>query len=112
MEFLMSVPDEVRREAEKTGEVVSKKLLEIMDLQADIDSLLRDDHPTPFGSKHWQYACLEALQRLVAMTAIQFVLFEPVGRVEGNDEFRVAADKMIQIIITQLKTLKTKKSDW
>ena len=38
----MSVPDEVRRDAEKTGELVRKKLLEIMDLQADIDSLLRD----------------------------------------------------------------------
>lgn len=108
----MSVPDEVRRDAEKTGELVCKKLLEIMDLQADIDALLRDDHPTPFGSKNWQYACPEALQRLVAMTAIQFVLFEPVGRVKGNDEFKVAADKVIELILAQLKTLKTKKSDW
>src|ERR1700688_175832 len=110
--FHMSVPDEVRRDAEKTGELVSKKLMEIMDLQADIDALLRDKHPTPFGSKNWQYACPEALQRLVAMTAIQFVLFEPVGWVKGNDEFKVAADKMIEIILAQLKTLKTKKSDW
>jgi hypothetical protein len=46
------------------------------------------------------------------MTAIQFILFEPVGMVEGNDEFRAAADKMIKIIVAQLKTLKTKKSDW
>jgi hypothetical protein len=104
----MSVPDEVRHDAEKTGELVRKKLLEIMELQADIDTLLRDDHPTPFGSKNWQYARLEALQRLVAMTAIQFVLFEPVGMVKGNDEFKVAAYKMIEIIIAQLKTLKTK----
>ncbi len=108
----MDVPDEVRREAEKTGELVRKKLMEIMDLQADIDALLRDDHPTPFGSKNWQYASLEALQRLVALTAIQFVLFEPMGRVKGNDEIKVAADKMIKIIVAQLKTLKTKKSDW
>jgi hypothetical protein len=108
----MGVPDEVRRDAERIGELVRKKLLEIMDLQADIDALLRDDHPTPFGSKNWQYASLEALQRLVAMTAIQFVLFEPVGRVKGNDEFKVAADRMIEILIAQLKTLKTKKSDW
>ena len=71
----MSVSDEERHDAENTGGLVSKKLLEIMDLQADIDALLRDDHPTPFGSKNWQYACPEALQRLVAMTAIQFVLF-------------------------------------
>ncbi len=46
------------------------------------------------------------------MTAIQFVLLEPVGWVEGNDEFKVAADRMIKIIVAQLKTLKTKKSDW
>jgi hypothetical protein len=110
--FQMSVPDDVRREAEKAGVLVCKKLLEIMDLQADIDTLLREDHPTPFGSKKWHYACPEALQRLVAMTAIQFILFEPVGRVKGNDEFRVAADKIIKIMVAQLKTLKTKKSDW
>jgi len=112
MEVSMSVPDEVRLEAEKTGKLVRKKLMEIMDLQADIDTLLRDDHSTPFGSKNWQYASLEALQRLVAMTAIQFVLFEPVSRVKGNDEFKVAADRMIEIIVAQLKTLKTKRSDW
>ena len=108
----MSVPDEVRRDAEKTGELVRKKLMEIMDLQADIDALLRDKHPTPFGSKNWQYADIEALQRLVAMTAIQFVLFEPVGMVKGNDELKVAAKKLVSMLSEQLKTLKTKKSDW
>jgi hypothetical protein len=108
----MSVPDEVRRDAERTGELVRKKLMEIMELQADIDTLLRGDHPTPFGSEKWQYACLEALQRTVALTAIQFVLFEPVDRVKGNDEVRVAADNLIKLIVAQLKTLKTKKSDW
>ena len=46
------------------------------------------------------------------MKAIQFILFEPVGRVKGNDEFNVAADRMIEIVVAQLKTLKTKKSDW
>ena len=108
----MSVSDEERRDAEKTGELVSKKLMQIMDLQGDIDALLRDAHPTPFGSKHYEYACPEALQRVVAMTAIQFILFEPVDWVKRNDEFRVAADKMLEIIVAQLKTLKTKKSDW
>ena len=107
----MSVPDEVRRDAEKTGELVSKKLKEIMDLQADIDALLRDAHPTPFGSKNWQFACIEALQRLVAMTAIQFVLFEPVQRVNGNEEVKAAAEKLVSLLSEQLKTLKTKKSD-
>ena len=108
----MDVPDEVRREAEKTGKLVRKKLMQIMDFQADIDALLRDDHAKPFVSKDWQYASLEALQRLVVMKAIQFVLFEPVGRVKGNDDFKVAADRIIEIIVAQLKTLKTKKSDW
>ena len=108
----MSVPDEVRRDAERTGALVRKKLMEIMELQADVDTLLRGDQPTPFGSEKWQYACLEALQRVVAMTAIQFVLFEPVGRVKGNDEFKVAAEKLLGILVAQLKTLKTKKSDW
>ena len=83
-----------------------------MSVSDDIDALLREKHPTPFGSKHWEYACIEASQRVVAMTAIQFVLFEPVGHVKRNDEFHAAADKMIEIIIAQLKTLKTKKSDW
>jgi len=108
----MSVSDEERRDAEKTGELVSKKLFAIMDLQADIDALLRDKHPTPFGSKNWQYACLEAKQRVVAMTAIQFLLFEPVGLVKGNEELQEAAKKLVGILIDQLKTLKTKRSDW
>jgi hypothetical protein len=108
----MSVSDEERRDAEKTGELVSKKLMAIMDLQADIDALLQDKHPTPFGSKNWQYACIEALQRVVAMTAIQIVLFEPEGRVKGNDDFKVTADNLIELILAQLQTLKMKKSDW
>jgi hypothetical protein len=108
----MSVPDEVRRDAERTGELVCKKLMAIMDLQAEIDILLRGDQPTPSGSKNWQYASLEALQRFVVMKAIQFVLFEPVGWVKGNDEFKVAAERMVEVIVAQLKTLKTKKSDW
>jgi hypothetical protein len=104
--------EEERRDAERTGELVRKKLLEIMDLQADIDALLRDKHPSPFGSQQRQYASHEALQRLVAMTAIQFILFEPVDWVRGNEEFKVAAEKMLPILLAQLKTLKTKKSDW
>ena len=46
------------------------------------------------------------------MTAIQFVLFEPEGRVEGDADFRPAAEKLIEIISNQLKTLKTQESDW
>ena len=110
--FQMSVPDDVWEDAKKTGGLVSKKLMEIMDLQADIDALLRDQHPSPFGSKNWQYADIESLQRWVAMTAIQFVLFEPEGRVKGDAEFKAAAEKLMGIISMQMKTLKTKRSDW
>ena len=41
----MSASDEERRDAEKMGELVRKKLFEIMDLQADIDALLRAVNP-------------------------------------------------------------------
>jgi hypothetical protein len=99
----LDVPEEERGDAERTGELVRKKLMEIMDLQADIDALLREKHPTPLGSQKWQNARIETLQRLMLMTAIQFVLFEPVDWVVGNDEFKVAADKMLQIVGDQLK---------
>ena len=101
----MDVPEEERRDAERTGMVISKKLLEIMDLQADIDALLRDSHPTPFGSEKWKNARLETLQRLVLMVTIQLVLFEPDELVAGNDEFKVAADRLLQIIVAQLKEI-------
>jgi hypothetical protein len=103
-----SVPEKERRDAEKTGGLVRKKLLEIMDLQADIDALLRDKHPTPFGSGKWKDARPEILQRLVSMTAIQFLLFEPVDWVAGNDELTTAADNFLKLLSTQLKTLKAK----
>ncbi len=104
----MDVSDEERRDAAKAQELVCKKLREIMDLQADIDTLLRDEHPTPFGSAKWKNARPEELQRLVLMTAIQFVLFEPVDWVKGNDDFKVAAEKLLQVVIAQIKWLREK----
>ena len=101
----MDVSDEERRDAERTGMVVHNKLLEIMDLQADIDALLRDSNATPFGSAKWKNASLETLQRLVLMVAIQLVLFEPDHLVAGNDEFQVTADKLLQILLGQLKSI-------
>jgi hypothetical protein len=38
--------------------------------------------------------------------------FEPVGRTQGNDEFKVAAGKMMESILAPWNMLKTKKSDW
>jgi len=100
------MPEEERRDAARTQELVRKKLLEIMDLQGDIDALLRDEHPTPLGSAKWKTGRPEELQRLVLMTAIQFVLFEPVDWVAGNDEFKAAADELFQVVIAQMKWLK------
>jgi hypothetical protein len=79
-----------------------------MDLQADIDGLLRDTHPTPFGSAKWKDARPEELQRLVLMTAIQFVLFEPDDWVDGNEEFKVAGEDLSKLLSGQLKWLKNK----
>ena len=99
--------DEIR-DAERTAGVLCKKLLEIMELQADIDALLRDKHPTPFGSAKWKNARPEELQRLVLMTAIQLVLFEPEVWVAGNDNFKAASDKLLQVVSSQMNWLKEK----
>ena len=104
----MDVPEEERRDAEKTEELVCKKLLKILDLQADIDALLRDEHPTPFGSAKWKNASPEELQRLAAMATIQFVLFEPEDWVEGNDKFKVVGGELLELLVAQLKWLKAK----
>lgn len=87
----MDSSEEEINDAIKTQRLVCQKLLEIMDLQGDIDALLRDSHPSPFGSAKWKNAGPEELQRLVLMTAIQFVLFEPDEWVQGNSDFKSAA---------------------
>lgn len=99
--------DEIR-DAANAQALICRKLLEIMDLQADIDGLLRDKHPTPFGSKNWQNARPEELQRNVLRTAIQFVLFEPVDWVDGNDRFQGIADDMLKLILDQCKWIRAK----
>lgn len=101
--------DEIR-DAERTAGVLCNKLLEIMDLQADIDTLLRGDQPTPFGRDRWKDARPEVLQRLVAMTAIQFLLFEPENWVEGNDKLKPISQELLDLIVAQLGWLKKKYS--
>lgn len=96
--FIEHSDDEIR-DASKTQELVRTKLLEIMDLQADIDALLRDKLPTPFGSERWKNARPEELQRVVLMTAIQFVLFETVDWVKGNDRFKELSDELLKLIV-------------
>lgn len=102
----MDYSEEEINDAIKTQRLVCQKLLEIMDLQGDIDALLRDSHPSPFGSAKWKNARPEELQRLVMMTAIQFVLFEPDELVQGNEHFKNAAEKLIEVTSSQLKWLK------
>jgi hypothetical protein len=104
----MSHSEDEIDDAIKTQRLVCQKLLEIMDLQGDVDALLRDNHPSPFGSAKFKNARPEELQRLVMMTAIQFVLFEPDEWVEGNNDFKVAAEKLIEVTSLQLKWLKEK----
>lgn len=104
----MSYSEEEINDAIKTQRLVCQKLLEIMDLQGDIDALLRDSHPSPFGSAKWKNSRPEELQRLVMMTAIQFVLFEPDEWVAGNDELKVAAGKLLNLTSSQLNLLKEK----
>ncbi len=101
----MDVPEEERREANRIGALVRKKLFEIMDLQADIDAMLRDK-PTPFGSGPFKNCRPESLQRVVAMTAIQFILLEPASLVKGNEEVQAAGKEMIDMIVDPLKLLR------
>ena len=89
----MSVSDEERRDANKTGELISKKLFAIMDLQADIDALLREKHPTPFGSKNWH---VEVGGRVVYARLAEF---RP--SILGNDHAQVVRVTMIRLRIEE-----------
>jgi hypothetical protein len=42
------------------------------------------------------------------MTAIQFVLFEPVDWVAENDRFKEVSDEMLELIIGQCKWIRKK----
>jgi hypothetical protein len=100
--------EEEIKDAANAQRLVCQKLLEIMDLQGDIDALLRDSHPSPFGAARWKDARPEELQRLVMMTAIQFVLFEPDDWVEGNEELEAAAERLLDLTSSQLTWLQKK----
>ena len=104
----MSHSEDEIDDAIKTQRLVCQKLLEIMDLQGDVDALLIDSHPSPFGSAKFKNARPEELQRLVMMTAIQFLIFEPDNWVEGNNDLKAAAEKLIDVTSSQLKWLKEK----
>ena len=46
------------------------------------------------------------------MAAVQFLLFEPVDLVKGNDKVKRAAERLLVQFSNQLKTLKKFQSDW
>ena len=102
----MDVPEEERREANQIGALVRKKLFEIMNLQVDIDALLRDKYPKSPGTASFKNSRLETLQRVVAVTAIQFILFEPASLVNGNEEVHVVGKKLIDLIFDQMRLLR------
>lgn len=103
----MEPSEEERRKAEQIGQRISENLLKIMDLQGEMDCLLRDVESSPFGSKNWQNVSPATKQRVVAMAAIQFLLFEPADYVEGNDKLKSAADELVEVLVRQLKSLTT-----
>lgn len=100
-----NVPAKEGKDPAKTAQLVCKKLQEILDVQSDVDALLHDKPPTPYGSGKWQTARLEELQRLVLTAAVRCVLLEPADRVAGNDDFRVAADRLLEVVAAQMKWL-------
>ena len=104
----MDHSEEEIRDAIKTQNLLCQKLLEILNLQGYIDSLLRDNHPPPFGSEKFKNARPEELQRLVMTTAIQFVLFEPEESAKGNGDFKKAAENLFEVTASQLNWLKEK----
>ncbi len=101
----MNVSEEERQEARRIEALVRKKLFEIMDRQGEIDNLIRDK-PTPFGSGPFKNCRPESLLRVVAMTAIQFILLEPASLVSGNEEVHAVGKKLIDLIISQLRLLR------
>lgn len=106
----MDFSEEEIRAAVKAQALICEKLLQILDLQGDIDKLMRDVHHTPFDSAKWKKARPEELQRLVLMAAIQLVLFEPTDWVEGNEKIKVVGEDLIELVIGQMKWLKKKYS--
>lgn len=96
-------------DAAKVAPLLCKKLLEIMDVQSEIDALVHGKLPMPYGSNKWKHASLEELERLVLMTAVQFVLREPVDGVVGNDEFQAAADRLLDVVHAQMEWLEARQ---
>ena len=88
----MSYSEDEIKDAIKTQTLVCEKLLEIMELQGDIDSLYETPILHPSVQPDGRTLVPKNFTRLVMMTAIQFVCFEPNDWVDGNRELKVAAE--------------------
>ncbi len=84
-------------------EIARKRLLEIVDLQTEVEFLLRFD---PSGSLDRDHTSPEGLQRKIALTALRSILFEPRGTVPHEEDFLSASEQMVPVLVAQLEALR------
>lgn len=104
----MNCSDDEIQEAARTQKLIREKLLAIIDLQGDIDELIRDCPKSPFRAAKFTDARPEELQRIALIAATQTVLFEPKDWVKGNDRFARLAENLLDHVIKQIKWVKRK----
>ena len=105
---MVNYSDDEIKDAARIEKRIREKLLAIIDLQGDIDELLRDCPKSPFRAARFTNARPEELQRIALIAATQFVLFEPKDCVEGNDRFTGLAEDLLGHVIKQIEWVKKK----
>ncbi len=104
----MNHSDDEIKDAARIETIICGKLLAIIDLQCDIDELIRDCPRSPFRAANFTNARPEELQRMALIAATQLVLFEPKDWVEGNDRFAGLAEDLLDHVIKQIEWVKVK----
>jgi hypothetical protein len=105
---VVNYSDDEIKDAARIEKRIREKLLAIIDLQGDIDELLRDCPQSPFRAANFTNARPEELQRMTLIAATQLVLFEPKDWVEGNDRFKGLAEDLLDHVIKQVQWVKEK----
>jgi hypothetical protein len=105
---VVSYSDDEIKDAARIEKRIREKLLAIIDLQGDIDELIRDCPQSPFRAANFTNARPEELQRMALIAATQLVLFEPKDWVKGNDRFAGLAEDLLDHVIRQIKWVKKK----
>lgn len=105
---MVDYSDDKIEDAARIQQRIREKLLAIIDLQGDIDELIRDSPPSPFRAANFTNARPEELQRMALIAAAQFVLFEPKDWVEGNERFKGLAEDLMDHVIKQIDWVKKK----